>query len=201
MYSFSDADESSGEDDSDILPHDFYSGLRAFEHNEVPSSSHNPVDDIDADLLLGRIADTKYLDLNAYLSLDNKDNFSLFFLNINSLSKHFNDFSASFINQSNSPKIIALCETKLTPDVEDIYALPGYRAFFNSKNSRSGGLALYLKPELFARATLVSDFCFLLEHIESICVKVNVGCELIYICLIYRRPGSDFAAFFQLILI
>ena len=90
---------------------------------------------------------------------------------------------------SNSPKIFGFCETKLTPDIENVYELPGYSSVFNSKNTRSGGLALYLRSEISFQ--IIEEFNFLLDFIESICIKIKIDGQDIVLCLLYRRPGSD----------
>ena len=35
----------------------------------------------------------------------------------------------------------------------------------------------------------------MLEHLESLCVELNVGGCVVVLCIIYRRPGSCFDSF------
>ena len=73
----------------------------------------------------------------------------------------------------------------------------GYKAFFNNKSSRSGGLALFLDINFFSSYKVIYDFTFLFDHIETLCVEVDYGEGPIMMCLVYRRPGSDFFLFME----
>ena len=64
------------------------------------------------------------------------------------MSKHYDELFATFV--SVTPKIIALCETKIDKNIECLFEIPGYKSFFSSKSSKSGGLVLYIRNEIFS---------------------------------------------------
>lgn len=63
--------------------------------------------------------------------------------NIRSIKNKFNELE--IIIKLHDPDIIALIETWLSPNEESIYNLGNYNAEYISRDTRGGGLALYIK--------------------------------------------------------
>ena len=176
----------------EIIPFDSFNKLEAFQCDDNPLSRFNN-DDVDINISQYNNIRCDYTDLEGVKQLTKFNKLSLFFLNINSLPKHLDTLSSHLLSDSHSPKILGFCETKLSPEIENIYNIPGYSSIFNSKSTRSGGLALYLKSEISFE--VIDEFNFLLDFIESICIKIKIDGQDIVLCLLYRRPSSDLNQF------
>ena len=74
------------------------------------------------------------------------DELKVFFHNICSLPRHFDDFSYLVKNDLSSGfDVLALCETKLINDIECLYNIDSYSLFTVNRTRNSGGLAIYVK--------------------------------------------------------
>ena len=74
-----------------------------------------------------------------------KESFSIFSHNINSLPNHYDELVTLLETELRSKfDVIALCECKLTDDIGDLYNIAGYSMFTNNTSRNSGGLALYI---------------------------------------------------------
>ena len=154
----------------------------------------NPWDDIDSEILnINALNICSCHDTNSFGNLTGSDKFSLLFYNINSLSKNLDNFYSTIINEPYKPKLLAFCETKLDPNFEKLYSIPGYSNLFTSKNSNSGGLALFVEENI--KCEILNNFSYMYDFIESLCVEIILGNETFVVCVIYRRPGSDFDQF------
>ena len=151
---------------------------------------------VDTNILNYNSIRCNYSDFEAFGSLMESNAFSLFFLNVNSLSKHFDSILSQFVPDVHPPKIFAFCETKINSDIEKLYSIPGYSAVFNSKSTRSGGLALYIKSDI--NFEIIEEYNYMHDYMESLCIKVKLNGDDIFLCLLYRRPGSDHKNFFEL---
>ena len=177
----------------EILPYDYFSSLNSL-CSEFPSNTnHNNNDEIDLEILNNNNIPCSYFDVNSFGNFSGLDKISLLSLNINSLPKNFDNFVATLMNGSYVPKIIGFCETKLNSNIEQLYSIPGYTNVFNSNTTRSGGLALYINSNIKFR--LIDELCVIHSYIESLCIEIQFENECYFVCLIYRRPGSDFDQF------
>ena len=177
----------------DVLPYSQYSEM-IFHLQSMNPCPDRRLDALDQDILNSNVTPCSFIGLDEYANSSYVKNFSLFHLNINSASKHFSELISNF-NHATSPSIIALSETKLSADTEDLYYIDGYNSFFNSKSSNSGGLALFIKSVLHPKPYKNGNLQ--LNHLESICVTVMLGADPVNICLVYRRPSSNVASFLE----
>ena len=178
----------------EILPCDHFNSLISLQNEHVSEVNINHWDDIDSEILeINTSNPCSYHDINSFGNLTGSDKFSLLFYNINSLSKNLDNFYSTILNEPYKPKLLAFCETKLDPNFENLYSIPGYSNIFNSKNSNSGGLALFVEENI--KCEIVNHFSYMYEFIESLCVEIILGNETFVVCVIYRRPGSDFDQF------
>ena len=167
------------------LPFDRYSSLEALKYETTVNSDR---DELDAELFRYNFQSCSYSDIDNFYSILRDQEFSLLFLNINSLSKHYDSIFSDFLCGAQSPKIMGFCETKISPELESLYRLPGYTSIFNSKNTQSGGLAIFLKD--YTNYEVLSDYSFMCDSFESLCIKLEMYKETFYLCLLYRRPNS-----------
>ena len=124
---------------------------------------------------------------------------SMFFHNINSLPKHFDELSNLLdVELKVKFNVISLCETKLTPDISHLYRIEGY-TMFNRCNSRNkGGLTCYIEDK-FKNCFVREDLSTSSESTEFLFIEVPVSGSQknVVIGVIYRRPGTDFRKFYE----
>ena len=146
--------------------------------------------------LLSTLAQCKYFDGESFKSTNFNTKLSLLSCNINSFHKNFDNFFSSYINDSNlRPTIFSFCETKLSPEIEVLYSIPNYKLIFNSRNTRGGGLLLAINDEI--KFEKLEDFCLMLDHIETLFVKIFIDNQSYVIGTVYRPPNSNIIQFFE----
>lgn len=115
--------------------------------------------------------------------------------NSRSLCKSFSnikDYLQQFLQPFN---IIAITETWLTEDKDMTYELEGYEVNYLNRQSRGGGVALYVDKNLSYK--LIEDMTMAVENVlECITIKIctEKGKHVIISCL-YRAPGSNIEDF------
>lgn len=112
-------------------------------------------------------------------------NLSLLFLNIRSLKNKLDDLK---ILASNNPTdVIILNETWLKSNEEIFYKIPGYNAFFNSRDEGTGGgCAIYVKEGISIKS--IKKF----TDYNSIIVELSFNTRNnINIITTYRPPRED----------
>ena len=111
--------------------------------------------------------------------------------NICSVAKHLDEFVGDFNNFNID--IIALCETRLSKDIECLYKLTGYEMHCNSRNCQGGGVLFYVKAHLASE--LLHQFTFMTAHVETIFVRFSVGARRYIVGNFYRPPGATVELF------
>ena len=177
---------------NEILAFDQYSNLVALSDRRDLDSTLDH-DHIDNSIIQLNTVDCDYIDMGNYVNLPPENNLSVFHLNINSIPKNLASLISNFPSTKNLPPIIAISETKLTHDTEQLYHIEGYQSFFNSNCSHSGGLALYIRSDIEVES--FKKHYYMLPHFEAITVSVSTALGPIIICLIYRRPSSNIDQF------
>ena len=169
-----------------ILPFDQYCNLYAtpLGSNDEP---FNDIDDFDNDILDLNASDCEYIDLSDFRN-QSSSNLSVFHLNINSVPKKLEELVSSILSK-NPPSIIALSETKLNQQIENLYSIDGYNAIFNSNSTSSGGIALFLKSNI--KFSLIEELTYSTSFLESLSVRIDVNGKILNVCCIYRRPGGN----------
>ena len=88
----------------------------------------------------------EYYDMESYKAKSKPEELSLFSLNIRSVHRNIGMFVIEF--QRHNHDIISLSETRLTKDIEPMYTISSYDSFFNSHNTKGGGILMYIKSFL-----------------------------------------------------
>ena len=93
---------------------------------------------------------------------------------------------------TSSPDILAITETWFSDSKTE--ELSGYLSFNQYRQHRPGGrTSLFIKCHL--NATKLDEFCFNLDELESIAIKLNYENKDIIIISIYRPPGNPINIF------
>lgn len=125
------------------------------------------------------------------ITLNNND-FSIFQLNISSISAHFNKLVALLNSVKNYFSIIILCETWLVYDFE--YKLNGYITI-NSLGTfnKCDGVTILVKKSL----NVIQIERQILLNCNSIHLILEVGVQMLSIICIYRSPNDDIDQFLK----
>ena len=128
------------------------------------------------------------------LNTNSNNSISIISYNINSIPLHLNEF----IDQCLSPidhkfNVIGFCETKLTDQIQRIYNIPNYNAFYNNCNRNSGGVALYVSNQI--ESQLRPDLTLMENYIETVFVEIISNSATFVIGQIYRRPHTNLESF------
>ena len=125
------------------------------------------------------------------------NNFSMFFHNVNSLPKHFDD-EINLIDCELKFKfdVIALCETKLTQEIIQLFEIENYVMFNRFGNRNSGGLSMYINKK-FNNCFIREDLSLMSESVELLFVEIPSNYRNIIVGVVYRRPGKNFQDFFN----
>lgn len=87
---------------------------------------------------------------------------------------------------NNNPEIIAITETWLQKTEENLYTIKGYNSIYNSRESRAGGIALYIKENIPFKVLINKT----IRRIEILSIETEEN--KVAITLIYRPPQADF---------
>ena len=92
------------------------------------------------------------------------------FLNINSLTKHYNELLVFMANQKLD--VLALNETKLDyrSSTDDI-SLPGYICIRKDRDSRGGGVCIYVRQSI----TFIRKAYYEIDELEMIAIELKGG--------------------------
>ena len=127
------------------------------------------------------------------LSELNSSNFSVMTYNISSLPKNF-DYLADVILHNSNLDIVGLCETRLSPDIDQLYGLKDYSLYANDRSRNGGGVALYVSNKNvghFAR----DDLTYMHESIETVAIEIPGSTKNSVVLMVYRKPSGDFNQF------
>ena len=113
--------------------------------------------------------------------------------NIHSIPSNIEEFLLDFDNVILSDSIIAFSETRLSDEIEHLYNIPNFSAFFNSRNAHGGGVAVYTANTL--TSSKLVEFTLMLPEIETVCVHVSFKEQDCTILNVYRPPKEDLQLF------
>ena len=108
----------------------------------------------------------------------NKSNFDLFVAELDTLKYKF--------------PIIALAETNIDPEECSVYAINGYKSFYQStksSKSKGSGVAIYAHESL--NAVINGDVSSVTDNLESLFIKIHNEPNPLNIGVIYRPPSGD----------
>ena len=143
--------------------------------------------------------DSKYHKVSDLSNLNTAKTFSLFHVNIQSLTKHFSELH-SLINSTKIPfDIIGITESKQTIGMD--FALNvnmiGYNIHTQPTKSLHGDIAMYLKKTL--DYTIRDDLSVVSDEYETLWVEINTASKAknILCCCAYRHPNTDIKSFIE----
>lgn len=182
---------------NDALPFHYYENLQ-FKPLDI-NCDNNPLNDYDPDaniLSTSTLSSmSNYYNVNEFSHLLSSDICStLLFLNIRSIPCNLESFITQYLDKSlKALSVLGMCETRLTDETDSLYTIPGFQMFVNNNTQYKGGVAMYVGNNI--QCNIMNELNMMNEHCESLFVdcKDNV-CDYI-VGVIYRRPGSDNAAF------
>ena len=187
------------------IPYDIYNELHFDFLKELDFcnfSQNSPIRNVDeslANLSDFSLPNSSYHDTYSINRLAERLKFSVFFTNIRSIPSNFEHFQFEYVQPLNClPTVIGMCETRLDPNIEQLYHLPGYRSFFNSISTTTGGVAIFLNESFSDKnVQILENMKFSLDYIESLFVKVWTNHEWHIFGVIYRRPNTNFQLFIE----
>ena len=157
------------------------------------------LNDFDLDENLRHSIDSKYHKVSDLSNLNTAKTFSLFHVNIRSLTKHFSELHL-LINSTKIPlDIIGITESKQTIGMD--FALnvnmDGYNIHTQPTQSSHGGIAMYLKKTLDYK--IRDDLSVVSDEYETLWVEINTGSKAknILCCCAYRHPNTDIKSFIE----
>ena len=124
--------------------------------------------------------------------------FTLFHMNIRSLSLHYEEFHALLSSLKIDFKVIGLSEIKASANapIKSNISLPGYNFYHTVSQSAAGGVGIYVKLDLTTNKR--DDLSVSTVDFETIWVEIdNPRAKNILCCCAYRHPSSDIAKFTQ----
>ena len=129
------------------------------------------LNDFDMDENLTYTISSKYYSLAEISKLNTvNESYSLFHLNIRSLSAHHDELTLLLSNLKFKFDVIGISETKEQSDegfLSDV-GIPGYNIHSQRTNSFAGGVALYIKSTLDYE--IREDICMTKDEFEIICL-------------------------------
>lgn len=124
---------------------------------------------------------------NTYYPANSSSDFSVFHLNIRSLRKNVTNFQALISSVDHCFDILCLSETFLYSSEHNYFPIPGYSFIGNSRDTRQGGVGLYVRSGIEVEEVPVS-----LEGAEAVSVRlVGAGVSSLQLTCVYRRPSAD----------
>ena len=117
--------------------------------------------------------------------------FSSYFYNIDGNKKNFNSFCVELKRLDMEFSVIALAETNVDQELQNLYQIPNYHNFYQSTiegKEKGTGVALYVN-KIF-NASIVESLSYCNPDIESIFVEISQSStpKTLTIGVIYRPP-------------
>ena len=168
----------------------FFKGMNEFIDSSVENTENNVLP-----------LNCKYFDTNDFNYKTSPDLFSIFHLNIASLSKHKDELDTFFNMLDYSFNIIGITETKIRKDIlptSDI-SIKGYDIYHTPTESEKGGALLYIADNLKCKPRKDLDSILYKScELESVFVEiVNSKRKNTIVGCIYRHPIMDLQNFNQ----
>ena len=109
-------------------------------------------------------------------------------INARSIVNKYDDFCNFLMHTEVGWHIISMSETWLSKSIENMYSLPGFRAYYCSRAlGTGGGSALYIANNF--SSIQLKNLTFTTAEVVSVQIKLrNVS---FVVCQIYRSPSTD----------
>ena len=115
------------------------------------------------------------------------------YLNIRSLPKNLEEFISDFSVENSKLSVISFSETRLIPELANLYTINKFDMFSNPRNTRGGGVVIYAREEY--DSSLVPELTLLNDHIETVFIEIMSNDNKYLIGSIYRPPSASLANF------
>ena len=127
------------------------------------------------------------------------NNFSLFHVNIRSLTNHFEELHSLLCSSKIPFDVIGISESKqkVNKNFSTNVNLHEYQLHSQPTKSACGGVAMYVKKSLDHK--VLNHLNVLEDEFETLWVEINTGpkCKNIIVCCAYRHPDTDANKFIE----
>ena len=131
----------------------------------------------------------KYVDFREIPVLAPLRQFSVLLFNVRSCRRNFNEFECIFYEYFKHFTCIALTETWLTQDFDNLFFINGFRSFNVYRSPNGGGIRLYCKNDL--DVTLITEHSFVSETCEMLTLQICCNTIKFVLSTVYHPPSSD----------
>ena len=173
----------------------FFKGI-----NELHDNQSNDDDDDDDDDDISPI-NCKYVDIDSFTHKKSHLDFSLFHLNIASLTLHKEELDTILSMLDYEFDVIGITETKLMKDkIPKVnVTMNDYNIFDTPTETEKGGVILYVNKKLTCKPRKDLDtLLYKTGELESVFVEINTTNNMNIICgTIYRHPSMNLGEFNQ----
>ena len=135
------------------------------------------------------LPDCKYLDFKDIPVFAPIKQFSVLLFNVRNCRRNFNEFECIFNEYFRYFTCIALTETWLTQDFENLFCIHGFRSFNVYRSSYGGGIRIYCKYDL--EVTLISEYSFVSDMYEMLTLEVSCNSIKFVFSTVYHPPSPD----------
>ncbi|KAL5260067.1 hypothetical protein ACHWQZ_G010252 [Mnemiopsis leidyi] len=121
-----------------------------------------------------------------------KNNGRCLFLNIDGNRSNFDLFLAELDRLKYQFPIIALAETNINPEESSVYAIHGYKSFYQStksNKSKGSGVAIYVHESL--NAVINGNASSVTDNLESLFIQIHDDSNPLNVGVIYRPPSGN----------
>ena len=122
---------------------------------------------------------------------------SIFSNNIDGMSQNFDSLHAQLSLLKNKFDFLALAETNICASHKNLYKIPGYSSYFNSKypNKHKGsGLGIYVNENFVSNS--IKEFSITTSDIETLFLEVSNSEKPIKFGVVYRPPNGNIKNFY-----
>lgn len=141
--------------------------------------------DIDSE----NLPDCNYVDIDAVSTFGCLENFSLLLFNVRSCRKNFSEFEGHFHDYFKYFSCIALVETWLSNDYDNLFSIHGFHVHNVCRNNFGGGIRLYCKDGL--NVNVMPEFSFVTDMYEMLTVLIACNDNKFALSVLYHPPTSD----------
>ena len=126
------------------------------------------------------------------------DTFSLVFNNIDGNSTNFDSFISDLSQYKAKFSAIAIAETNINEEHQQLYKIAGYRSEYGSKRPgkfKGSGLGIYLSEDY--QFNKIDKFCQCTENLETLFVEITSTSSPQVIGVVYRPPSGSKLGFYH----
>ena len=126
------------------------------------------------------------------------DDFSLVFNNIDGNSTNFDSFITDLSQYKAKFSAIAIAETNIAEEHQQLYKITGYRSEYGSKKTgknKGSGLGIYLREDY--QFNKIEKFCQCTDNLESLFIEITSTRAPQIIGVIYRPPSGSKLGFYH----